>query len=90
VSSAMEIWATQDGLYGFEVRGNTLFPVEDGDCSVIAGRGTCAGVPLCESEETEVEEEGRGEEEGGRDGDTTGVVLYMGRLGLLSFLFTLS
>ena len=38
----------------------------------------------------EVEEEGRGEEEGGRDGDTTGVVLYMGRLGLLSFLFTLS
>ena len=38
----------------------------------------------------EVVEEGRGDEEGGREGDTTGVVLYIGRLGLLSFLVTCS
>ena len=35
-------------------------------------------------------EEGRGEEDGGREGDTTGVVLYIGRLGLLSFFLTVS
>ena len=64
-------------------------PDEDGGCKVKVGRGTCVGVPLLR-EEMEVEEEGRGEEEGGREGDTTGVVLYMGRLGLLSFLFMLS
>lgn len=53
---------------------------------MIVGRGGWRVVPLC----LEGVPVGRGEEEGGREGDTTGVMLYIGRLGLLSFLLALS
>ena len=67
-----------------------MVPREASDCSVMVGSGTCEGVSLCEVEEGREEEVGRGDEEGGREGDTTGVVLYTGRFDLLSFIFALS
>ena len=61
-------------------------PFVDGDCKVMVGREVWGVAPLRAVEEPP----GRGEEEGGREGDTTGVVLYLGRPSLLSFLLALS
>ena len=61
-----------------------------GGWSVMVGRETCDGVPLWEVEEVVEGWDGRGEEEGGRKGDTTGVVLYIGKFDWLSFLLALS